>query len=323
MKLPCAVTRDLLPLYAENMVEPDTKALIEQHLTECPACQERLAEIEAPAETPVETLEPLQSLKKEIRRRRWATAVIAALCVFIGVFTYFYHVTSPRYVPWADGMIIVRPEINAALEEDGADDASAPESDHADDATAAIPGADENAPNALVLYVSGFINGFEEHTVVDDDGTRTVLLQCVSINQSFDHLNQVEPYNEYTISPVPDRLIYGFEDQQKLLWGKPLDGGIVVLPRLALGYYVLIAAGLTGLIGLLWGIFRNWKYAWILRQCFFAPVSYLLSHLLLKGTATTSFFLQRDFFSILLIALAIYTLLTLGWQLLQARGKGT
>ena len=32
MKLPCAVTRDLLPLYAENMVEQETKVLIEEHL---------------------------------------------------------------------------------------------------------------------------------------------------------------------------------------------------------------------------------------------------------------------------------------------------
>ena len=30
MKLPCAVTRDLLPLYAEELVEQETQALIEE-----------------------------------------------------------------------------------------------------------------------------------------------------------------------------------------------------------------------------------------------------------------------------------------------------
>ena len=39
MKLPCAVTRDLLPLYAEELVEQETQALIEEHLTGCSACR--------------------------------------------------------------------------------------------------------------------------------------------------------------------------------------------------------------------------------------------------------------------------------------------
>ena len=43
MKLPCAVTRDLLPLYAEELVEQETQALIEEHLTGCSACRAKLA----------------------------------------------------------------------------------------------------------------------------------------------------------------------------------------------------------------------------------------------------------------------------------------
>ena len=39
MKLPCAVIRDLLPLYAEDMVEPETTDLIGRHLADCPACR--------------------------------------------------------------------------------------------------------------------------------------------------------------------------------------------------------------------------------------------------------------------------------------------
>ena len=45
MKLPCAVTRDLLPLYAENMVEQETKVLIEEHLNECDDCKKKLSEM--------------------------------------------------------------------------------------------------------------------------------------------------------------------------------------------------------------------------------------------------------------------------------------
>ena len=45
MKLSCAVTRDLLPLYAENMVEQETKVLIEEHLNECDDCKKKLSEM--------------------------------------------------------------------------------------------------------------------------------------------------------------------------------------------------------------------------------------------------------------------------------------
>ena len=284
MKLPCSVIHDLLPLYAENMVEPDTKDLVDQHLTECPDCQKRFSEIETSPEPPVETIKPLQTLRKEIRKRRWYTAILAALCVFIIVFTYFFHVTSMKYVPWQDELIeVVGVEtIN-------------PEEYYSDDGH--LPIDDEAAPVPTVAPV----------------------MQAFSTNQGSNH--QTQSYYESTYYPVPDRLIYGFEQPQKLLWGTPMDGGTEVLPRLALGYYLLIAAALAGLFGLLWGIFRKWDYSWILRQLFFAPVSYILSHLLLKGIRTTSCFMEHDFLSILLMALAVYVLLSIAWQIFLNRKK--
>ncbi|WP_339214883.1 zf-HC2 domain-containing protein [Solibacillus sp. FSL W8-0372] len=35
----CKITEDLLPLYEENLVQPETKQWIEQHLASCPSCQ--------------------------------------------------------------------------------------------------------------------------------------------------------------------------------------------------------------------------------------------------------------------------------------------
>ena len=43
MKLRCSIIDDLLPLYLEDMCSEDTRAAIEEHLQECPACQEKLA----------------------------------------------------------------------------------------------------------------------------------------------------------------------------------------------------------------------------------------------------------------------------------------
>ena len=39
VKLPCSVVRDLLPLYAENMTETETRTLVDEHLAECPECE--------------------------------------------------------------------------------------------------------------------------------------------------------------------------------------------------------------------------------------------------------------------------------------------
>ena len=155
--------------------------------------------------------------------------------------------------------------------------------------------------------------------MVDDDGTHTLFIQAISTNQHSDNLAQ--SYYESTIFPVPDRLIYGLQQPQTLLWGTPMEGGLEILPRLALAYYLLIAFVAAGVCGLIWGILRNWKNSWIVRQLFFAPISYILSHLLLKGMKTTSFFMERDFLSILLVALAIYVLFTIAWQVFLTRKK--
>ena len=48
MKLDCEVIRDLLPLYAENMVSEKSRALTEEHLAECEPCRQYLQLLTAP-----------------------------------------------------------------------------------------------------------------------------------------------------------------------------------------------------------------------------------------------------------------------------------
>lgn len=49
----------------------------------------------------------------------------------------------------------------------------------------------------------------------------------------------------------------------------------------------------------------------------------ILSHLLLKGMKTTTFLMEQDLFNILLVALAIYSSLTIAWQMYLTRRKET
>ena len=309
MKLPCAVARDLLPLYAEDMVEQETKALMDEHLKACDDCRRRLSEMNVPAETPVDTAKPLQNLKKQLRRKRLYAAALAALCVFVGVYTYFFRVMAIELIPWQDGLIEVVGV--KAFHPDAGDD----ECDTEKGKSMASWPADEG----LVLKVNSIVNGFEEHIVLDDDGTQTLLIQALSTNQASDRLAQ--SYYESNIFPVPDRLIYGLEQPQTLLWGTPMKGGVEILPRLALAYYLLMALAAAGACGLIWMMLRKRKSSWIPRQLFFAPVAYIASHLLLKGFKTTSFSMEQDFLSILLVALAVYALLTIAWQMLLTRRR--
>ena len=123
-----------------------------------------------------------------------------------------------------------------------------------------------------------------------------------------------------TFCPVPDRLIYEDSNQQILLWGEPSDGGGVTLPRLALGYYVILAAVFALIGGIVWFFLRSRDKSWMSRQVFFAPLSYLAAHFLIKGFRTTSFFMERDMISILVLTAALYALISLAWQVfLQKR----
>ena len=196
MKLPCSVVRDLLPLYAENMIETETRTLVDEHLAECPECREKLSGIETgtEAETPVDTAKPLASLKKQIRRRRWFAALIAGLLVFICVFTYFYHADDWVLVPWEDGLIRVRGIETRPVDEEDVD------GEHREVMT-----------EMLILEADSRLNGYEQSEFVDEDGTRTLLLSCWSTKSDFPVPRANRDYTEQTFWPVPDRVIYTCE----------------------------------------------------------------------------------------------------------------
>lgn len=81
MEISCNIIRDLLPLYAEDMVSEDSKSLVNAHLCECDPCVKALADIRRTEPVPVETnLEPLSNVRRMIIRRR-------ALSVMASVFT--------------------------------------------------------------------------------------------------------------------------------------------------------------------------------------------------------------------------------------------
>ena len=314
MKIPCSVIRDLLPLYAEKMVEPETENLVAEHLADCSDCREKLSAMKEKAEPAIETAKPLLNLKKQIRRRRWRAVAIAALCVFIILFTSFYHTSKLNMLPWKEGLIKVKGvEIVSPENRLGRTYHTLYERDTEE----IVP--EKYTGEALVFHTDNSIVGTMCTSFRDDDGTLTAVLQ--GIGRDSYSMNTGGAARELGLYPVPDRVIYDGGNSQELLWGEPLNGGTEVLPRLALAYYLLIAAALAAVSGLLWFIFRGKKAGKIMRQVFFAPIAYIAAHILLKGTATTSYFMGRELYFILMIAIALYFLFTLAWQVWLQRRK--
>lgn len=283
--------------------------MIDEHLQECAECHQRLTKIDTSIVASVDSSKPLIALKKEIRKRRWFAAIVAAMLVFVAVYTHFYHENKMGLIPWQNGLIKVEGVETRPYSEVFGGEASSDPS--------------ESTIDVLVLKYNGIINGIQESRFKDDDGTVTGILLCWSSQRG--STNLIKSYDEMTLYPVPDRLLYGFGSQQ-LLWGDSINGGVEVLPRLALAFYICVAVGLALITGAVWFFLRHWGNSWIPRQIFFAPVSWLIAHFLIKGTGTETFFmereLEREFISIMLITISVYVLLSLVWQIWLQHKKG-
>lgn len=99
-KLNCNVVRDILPLYADEVVCADTRELIEEHLEGCAECRDELAAMQSPVTFPVQT-DAAEGMKKI--RKRWGKKQlwkgIAITIVFtvllLGMFFYLYGYGLP------------------------------------------------------------------------------------------------------------------------------------------------------------------------------------------------------------------------------------
>ena len=84
MKISCDIIRDILPLYAEDMVSNATKEMVDEHLTDCESCTAELENLRKPGKVPVEiSTDSLKRVGDSIRRRR----ILAVMAVFLFIAT--------------------------------------------------------------------------------------------------------------------------------------------------------------------------------------------------------------------------------------------
>ena len=157
------------------------------------------------------------------------------------------------------------------------------------------------------------VSGTEVESVIDPDSGETVYIisawrtlldkwlgKLDTVNGNGDNLILLDTTN--------CRVVYYAQNNGQanmVLYGER-SGGIVSLPRLALGYYVLLSLALLITLGIAFFACRRKKTGKALGYLALIPASYLAGHLLVKGFTTTSYQMQRDFSLIILAAALIY-----------------
>ena len=86
-KLPCAVVRDLLPSYIENLTEEETTTAVQEHLEQCQNCRslwETMTEGETAEKADLKEVDFLKTVRRK-NRKKVVLSVLAAAVVVLGV----------------------------------------------------------------------------------------------------------------------------------------------------------------------------------------------------------------------------------------------
>ena len=96
MKTDCDVIRDLMPLAAEGLASEKSRALVEEHLAECPECRARWETMRTEPVRISRDARPLEGLRDRIRRHELTIAAgLAGILLLILMVLWAAFYTSP------------------------------------------------------------------------------------------------------------------------------------------------------------------------------------------------------------------------------------
>ena len=112
-EITCEVIRDLLPLYVDDVLSPDSRALVEEHLGTCEGCAEYYHLLKEPEgdcrkmKTNGEKA-ALKKIKGTLKRRRLITVLVTAVCIAaLGMGLFYGLVIHEKYIPYEESGIYV------------------------------------------------------------------------------------------------------------------------------------------------------------------------------------------------------------------------
>ena len=332
MNKDCSIVQDLLPLYEEDMLREETKEFVDGHLVQCAACRAELDALKADVKPAPVSAQPLRDLKRQLRRKK-LTAVLLAVALALTLATAgFAYVTAPQYLPYdeTEWMITRSPRALAdgSIMSDGLTDLSGIESISVNlltpvSGTKVTSTQDPNS-GKTVYFITAWrtpldtwrgafdktggapnTHSANDRTQREADALQGVLAKAESARTLF----TLDATNCTAIYYSPNN------GQDDVLLCGSRDGGVISLPRLALGYYALLSLTLFITLGIAFFICRRKKAGKMLGYLALIPASYLAGHLLVKGFTTTSYQMQRDFSLIVLAAALLYAAVLLAISL--------
>ena len=332
MNKDCSIVQDLLPLYEEDMLREETKEFVDGHLVQCAACRAELDALKADVKPAPVSAQPLRDLKRQLRRKK-LTAVLLAVALALTLATAgFAYVTAPQYLPYGETewMITRSPRALAdgSIMSDGLTDLSGIESISVNlltpvSGTKVTSTQDPNS-GKTVYFITAWrtpldtwrgafdktggapnTHSANDRTQREADALQGVLAKAESARTLF----TLDATNCTAIYYSPNN------GQDDVLLCGSRDGGVISLPRLALGYYALLSLTLFITLGIAFFICRRKKAGKMLGYLALIPASYLAGHLLVKGFTTTSYQMQRDFSLIVLAAALLYAAVLLAISL--------
>ena len=334
MNKDCSIVQDLLPLYAEDMLREETKEYVDGHLAQCEACRAELTALKTEDVTPASvSAQPLRDLKRQLRRKK-LTAVLLAVALALTLATAgFAYLTAPQYLPYdeTEWMITRSPRALAdgSIMADGLTDLSGIESISVNLLTPVsgtkVTSTQDPDSGKTVYFITAWRTPLDTWCGtfdVSDTGDHAqreanALLDALGETESARTLFTLDATNCTAIYYSPNN------GQDDVLLCGSADGGVISLPRLALGYYVLLSFVLFITLGIAFFICRRKKIGKMLGYLALIPASYLAGHLLVKGFTTTSYQMQRDFSLIVLAAALLYAAALLGRRFLYQKWEKT
>lgn len=292
MRNECNIVRDILPLYAESMVSSDTADFVEEHLKGCDACRKEYEKAKEPQPAQeIADAAPLLKLSRKLKVKRIQTISLTAVFMMALFVSAFAVLDAPIYLPYSEGLVTPEQlgdkgmlitfdeavtDFNYTVSED-------PDGDnlyycHIEAWTSLW---DKWFPKENSNLTATITTGQTKPIVaiyVPNDGTENVCIAKYDPNSE----NRIDRKVEYE--------------------------NTTTLPRLSLGYYLMLAAAALVVLGIVWFLTRKKTELriWVERIELY-PVAYIISHYIVSGINWTSYSLPRDLSLIVFISILLYT----------------
>ena len=333
MNKDCSIVQDLLPLYAENMLREETKEYVDGHLAQCEACRTELAALKTEDVTPASvSAQPLRDLKRQLQRKKLTAVLLAVALALTLAPAGFAYLTAPQYLPYdeTEWMITRSPRALAdgSIMADGLTDLSGIESISVNLLTPVsgtkVTSTQDPDSGKTVYFITAWRTPLDTwRGAFDESGAGHTVEQVQREADALQGaLGKVESARTlFTLDTANCAAVYYSSNngQDDVLLCGSRDGGIISLPRLALGYYVLLSLALLIPLSIAFFLCRRKKAGKALGHLALIPACYLVGHLLVKGFVTTSYQMQRDFSLIVLTGALLYAAALLAGDLLRRR----